>query len=61
MSLISRFLDAIRRSIGLLLVMAATCGTAYAAVPEIDPASASGALAMLVSGYFMIAGSRRRK
>lgn len=51
----------IRKSCGLLLIFAATCGTAQALpVPEIDPGSATVAIAMLASGFFLFTGSRRR-
>ena len=52
-----------RCSLGLLLVVTAFAGTAHAIppVPEIDPGSASGALALLAGGFFLVAGSRRQK
>jgi len=52
----------VRKACGLLLILAATCGTAYALppVPEVDPGSASLAVALLASGFFLFTGSRRR-
>jgi hypothetical protein len=57
----------LRMSCGLFLVVAATSAAVQAggpipnAVPEIDPGSMSGALAMLASGAFLVRGWCRRK
>ncbi len=52
-------------AIGLALVFAATAGTAMAAdppsAPEINPAAATSALALLAGGMLLIAGRFRRK
>jgi hypothetical protein len=62
-SLASNSFRVLKRFFGLLLVFAATCSPAQATlqVPEIDPSTMSGALAMLASGFFLLTGSRRRK
>jgi hypothetical protein len=46
---------------GLLLVLTACAGTALArdTTPEIDPASATSALTLLIGGLLMITGRRR--
>ena len=50
---------------GLFLVLAASYGTVQAGnplpAPEIDPSSISGAMAMLVSGFYLFTGLRQRK
>lgn len=53
---------AIRKSVGLALVLSATAATAFAVpVPEIDPGSAVGAMALLSTGLAMIMDRRRAK
>jgi hypothetical protein len=53
------------KSCGLLLVVAACAATAFgkdvSRVPEIDPASASSALAILIGGLLMLTGRRSKK
>jgi hypothetical protein len=52
------------RSCGLLLVLTACAATAFGSVrpvPEIDPASASSALALLIGGLLMLTGRRSGK
>ena len=53
----------IRKSIGLALVFSATATSAFAfpPVPEIDPGSAVGAMALLSTGLAMIMDRRRAK
>ena len=49
---------------GLLLVLTACAATALGrdgSVPEIDPASASSALTLLVGGLLMLTGRRRTR
>jgi hypothetical protein len=66
---IARGLVAGLRSVcGLCVVLAMTAAAVQAggpthptSVPEIDPGSISGALAMLASGAFLIKGRLRRK
>jgi hypothetical protein len=49
-----------RRIIGMALIMAATAAFALAAdVPEIDPGSATSALALLAGAALIIRGRRR--
>jgi hypothetical protein len=49
------------RLCGLVLIFAATASTAQALpLPEIDPGSASLAVATLASGFFLFTASRRR-
>jgi len=43
-----------RKATGLALVFTAFSGTAHASVPEIDPASASSAVALLVGGVLFL-------
>lgn len=51
-----------RKVIGLGLVLAAFAGTARAIdVPEIDPGSIGGALALLSGGVMLITNRRRSK
>jgi hypothetical protein len=50
------------RVLGYFLIFSALAGTAFAqmlTIPEIDPANASGAIALIVGGY-LIAVSKRR-
>jgi hypothetical protein len=49
-----------RRIIGMALIMAATAAIVLAApgVPEIDPGSATGALALLAGAALLIRGRR---
>ena len=52
----------IRKSLGLALVLSATAVPAFAFnVPEIDPGSAVGAMALLSTGLAMIMDRRRAK
>jgi hypothetical protein len=49
------------KSSGLLLVLSACAATAFGKdinVPEIDPASASSALMLLIGGLLMLTGRR---
>ena len=61
-SVLSESFRIARQTCGLLLVVAATCGAVQAngVVPEIDPTTVSGALALLTSGMFLCMGSRRK-
>jgi hypothetical protein len=52
------------RLLGYLLVFAAFVNTAFAQqldIPEIDPASAGGAIALLVGGYLVAVSKMRRQ
>lgn len=52
----------IRKSIGLALILSATATSAFATnVPEIDPGSMVGAMALLSTGLVMIMDRRRSK
>lgn len=52
----------IRKSFGLALILSATAVPAFATpVPEIDPGSMVGAMALLSTGLAMIMDRRRAK
>ena len=52
----------IRKFFGLALLLSATATSAFAGtVPEIDPGSAVGAMALLTTGVAMIMDRRRAK
>ncbi len=49
-----------RKAFGMMLLAIGASAVASAAVPEIDPASASSALA-LIAGGLLVMGARRKK
>jgi hypothetical protein len=57
------YLPIIQKTLGFALVFAAFAGRACAAdaAPEIDPGSATSALALLTCGMFMLTDRLRRK
>jgi hypothetical protein len=58
----SASIRALRKACGLLCVIAAFAGTAWAVdVPEIDPGSMAGGITLLTIGVLLVTGRRRRK